>query len=117
MDTRFTGFDRKQLGQNHKVADGGIVDNTAISFACAREGPDSKSVFLISDAGKIFDDLDPEEEDVATVNSPIRTFDYLITQTAKYRLDQLRPQHRIGVIRLTDARQLEPSETHGMTAG
>ena len=111
LDPQSIGLDRQIFGPNHKVADGGIVDNTAIWFACAKETITSNNhAFLISDAGKIFDDLGPEQEKIATAMSPFRTIDYLMDKNAELRLEKLRSRlkdrDQIASIRLIDARKL-----------
>jgi predicted acylesterase/phospholipase RssA len=119
LSTDSTGLDRSVLGPNHRVADGGIVDNCAIRMANAMQSPRSEGhIFLISDAGKIFDDLDPQEERTSTVISPMRTIDYLMDQNANAQLSKLsRQNERVATIKLTDARRLLDAQELPVDAG
>jgi predicted acylesterase/phospholipase RssA len=104
-----TGLDQATLGDDKLVADGGIVDNYGIAMAqCLEKSAPDDQLFLISDASQIFDRLDRDQEKIATILSPLRSIDYLMTRNAAAIMNSFREKKRgkIAAIKLTDARSV-----------
>jgi predicted acylesterase/phospholipase RssA len=106
-----TGLNVGDLGGEFTIVDGGVVDNFGIAMAhqIERDGGDGH-LFLISDAGRLFDDMDSKEAERATMLSPMRTIDYLLNQNAASTLARVgsviaQRKSRIAVIKLEDARK------------
>jgi predicted acylesterase/phospholipase RssA len=110
LDEGLTSVPVKALGREHTVADGGVVDNLGIEMAYAIEQNAGQGhLFVISDAGRLFDDMGSKEAERATMLSPMRTIDYLLNQNAATILARIEPlitqtTGKLAVIRLEDAR-------------
>jgi predicted acylesterase/phospholipase RssA len=110
LDRDFTAITMQVLGRDHTVADGGIVDNFGIMMADLIErNVEEGHLFLVSDAGRLFDDMDSRETERATMLSPMRTIDYLLNQNAASILAQVGShiearKSKLSTIRLEDAR-------------
>ncbi|AMM13120.1 hypothetical protein AX768_02300 [Burkholderia sp. PAMC 28687] len=116
------------LGKIHLVADGGIVDNLGIKMAFSNENARSNGcIYLVSDAGPIFDELEPGQGSV-TFLSPLRTVDYLMNQNADTVVKTTRSRiaddgARLAIVSLNAARRVvneldigvEPALIHAVT--
>jgi predicted acylesterase/phospholipase RssA len=113
LNAEIAGLDRTTFGDDHIVADGGIVDNFGIAIAQALERDvTSDHIFLVSDAGQIFDQFEREEEDIATVLSPMRTISYLMGEHARLMFSGFSATGagKIVTVRLVDARKVSGSQ-------
>lgn len=110
LNRDFTAITMQALGREHTVADGGIVDNFGIMMAELIESDVQEGhLFLVSDAGRLFDDMDSRENERSTMLSPMRTIDYLLNQNAASILAQVKSNIdsrncKLETIRLEDAR-------------